>query len=139
MSGKYHLLLAFWGALFLASALILFVSVQSFSRSAGAIYPPFPGNETETENGESGENPAGGFFPGDDGGTQWSLILSTASAFISAAGFMATTYFAMRNDRRQTALTELDLQKLANEIERQRLEIDQLRRSQQNKDKLQQE
>lgn len=135
MSGKYRLLLAFWGALFLTSILILFVSMQSSGGDAGSILPPFPGNGTETENGGPGDKPGGGDLPVDDEETQWSLILSTVSAFISAAGFMATTYFAMRNDRRQAALTELEVQKLANEIERQRLEIDELRRSQQNQEK----
>ena len=129
MSGKYRLLLASWGALFLASTLILFVNLQSSSNDAGTILPPFPGFELGTE---EGDKPAGGDLRPEDGDTQWSLILSTASAFISAAGFMATTYFAMRNDHRQAALTELEVQKLAAEIERQRLEIDQLRRSQQN-------
>lgn len=131
MSGKYRLLLASWGALFLASTLILFVNLQSSSGDAGTILPPFPGFESGTE---EGDKPAGGDLLPEDGGTQWSLILSTASAFISAAGFMATTYFAMRNDHRQAALTELEVQKLAHEIERQRLEIDQLRRSQQNQE-----
>ena len=129
MSGKYRLLLASWGALFLASTLILFVNLQSSSNNAGTILPPFPGFELGTE---EGDKPVGGDLLTEDGDTQWSLILSTASAFISAAGFMATTYFAMRNDHRQAALTELEVQKLAAEIERQRLEIDQLRRSQQN-------
>ena len=77
--------------------------------------------------------PEGGDRPSEESGGQWSLILSTVSAFISAAGFMATTYFAMRNDRRQTALTELEIQKLANEVERQRLEIEDLRRKQEDR------
>lgn len=134
MSGKYRLLLAFWSALFLVSALILFVSLQSFSAGSGAKWPLFPGNGTESEIGGPGEKPEGE-LPADDAGSQWSLILSTVSALISAAGFMATTYFAMRNDGRQTALTDLEIQKLANEIERQRLEIDQMRRSQQKQEK----
>ncbi len=62
----------------------------------------------------------------------WTLLLAAVSAFISAAGFMTTTYFALRNDRRQVAQTELEIQSLALEIERQRLEIDRLRRLQQN-------
>lgn len=139
MSGKYRLLLASWGALFLVSTLILFVNLQSSSGDADMILPPFPGNELETEEGKPGDKPAGGDLLPEDGGAQWSLILSTASAFISAAGFMATTYFSMRNDHRQAALTELEVQKLANEIERQRLEIDQLRRSQQNQEEQPQE
>jgi hypothetical protein len=60
------------------------------------------------------------------------LLLAGVSALISAAGFMTTTYFALRSDRRQTAQTELEVQSLALEIERQRLEIDRLRRLQQN-------
>lgn len=126
MSGKYRLLLAFWSTLFLVSALILIVNIQAFSAGSGAELPLFPGNGAETENGGPGDKP-GGELPSNDAEIQWSLILSTISALISAAGFMATTYFAMRKDRRQTALTELEIQKLAQEIERQRLEIDQMR------------
>ena len=129
MSGKYRLLLAFWSALFFVSALILFVNLQSFSAGSGPKLPLFPGNGAQTETGGPGEKPEGE-LPAEDAGTQWSLILSTVSALVSAAGFMATTYFAMHNDRRQTALTDLEIQKLANEIERQRLEIDQMRRAQ---------
>ena len=139
MSGKYRLLLAFWGGLFIASALIMFISLQSFREAGENILPPFPGNGTETENDKPPIDKPGGEDVNDDGSSQWSLTLATVSAFISAAGFMATTYFAMRNDRRQSALTELEVQKLANEIERQRLEIDQLRRSQQDQEKSQQE
>jgi hypothetical protein len=136
MSGKYRLLLAFWSALFLVSALILFVNLQSLSTGSGVNLnlPLFPENGAETEIGVPGDKP-GGELPSDDSGSQWSLILSTVSALISAAGFMATTYFAMRNDRRQSALTELEIKKLANEIERQRLEIDQMRRAQQKQEK----
>jgi hypothetical protein len=139
MSGKYHLLLAFWGGLFVASALIMFVSLQSFREERGNVLPPFPIAPplAEIEDGAPTDKP-GSEDVGDEDSTQWSLVLATVSAFISAAGFMTTTYFAMRSDRRQAALTELEVQKLANEIERQRLEIDQLRRSQQNQEKSQQ-
>lgn len=134
MSGKYRLLLAFWSALFLASALILFINLQSLSTGGGVKLPLFPDNGLETDIGEPGDKP-GGELPSDDPGSQLSLLLSTVSALVSAAGFMATTYFAMRNDRRQSALTELEIKKLANEIERQRLEIDQMRRAQQEQEK----
>jgi hypothetical protein len=131
MSGKYRLLLAFWGALFLVSACIMLVSVRSFRQESEGALPPFPlpGLEIETEGAKPIEKPDEGVGE-EDVGAQWSLVLATVSAFISAAGFMATTYFALRNDRRQAALTELEVQKLANEIERQRLEINQLRRAQ---------
>jgi heme/copper-type cytochrome/quinol oxidase subunit 3 len=125
MSGKYRLLLAFWCALFFASALILFLSLQSLNSGGGRNLPLFPQNGTEI-NGSDDKPELD--FPADEPETQWSLILSTISVLVSSAGFMATTYFAMRNDRRQTALTELEIQKLANQIEQQRLEIDQMRR-----------
>ena len=114
--------------------MILFVNLQSLGAGSGVTLPIFPENGAETEIGEPGDKP-GGELPSDDSGSQWSLLLSTVSALISAAGFMATTYFAMRNDRRQSALTELEIKKLANEIERQRLEIDQMRRAQQKQEK----
>jgi hypothetical protein len=138
MSGKYRLLLAFWCALFLASALILFLSVQSLNTGGEGNLPLFPENGAETENNGSDDKPELD-LPPDGADTQWSLILSTISVLVSSAGFMATTYFAMRNDRRQTALTELEIQKLANQIERQRLEIDQMRRELSDQEKRSQE
>jgi hypothetical protein len=127
MSGKYRLLLAFWGALFLTSALILFLSLYSLNTGSTGDLPLFPENGTEIEiDGSDGKPDLE--LPIQNTGTQWSLILSTFSALVSAAGFMATTYFAMRKDQRQTVVTELEIKKLANEIERQRLELDQMRR-----------
>jgi hypothetical protein len=127
MSGKYRLLLAFWSALFLTSALILFLSFQSLNTGSEGDLPLFPENGTESDINEPDDKPVVE-LPLAGPGSEWSLILSTISVLVSAAGFMATTYFAMRNDRRQTAITELEIQKLANQIERQRLEIDQMRR-----------
>ncbi|MFL7837949.1 MAG: hypothetical protein ACK2T4_02000 [Candidatus Promineifilaceae bacterium] len=138
MSGKYRLLLAFWSALFFVSALILFTSVQSLNIGSEGNPPLFPEEGTESGNDDPGDKPIVE-LPVDRAKTQWSLILSTFSALVSAAGFMATTYFAMRTDRRQTAITELEIQKLANEIERQRLEIDQMRRELKDQKKEQQE
>lgn len=131
MSGKYRLLLAFWGGLFVTSALIMFVSLRSFPAENGGLLPSFPivppdGTETETDKPPIDKPGAGDDL--DDGNGRWTLALSAVSALISAAGFMATTYFALRNDRRQAALTELEVEKLIQEIERQRLEIERLRR-----------
>lgn len=131
MSGKYRVVLAFWGLLFLASSLIVLVSWRPSDRAVDGLQPPTtlpPGNGLESNVDDDGK-PAGGLVPVEDD-TQWSLYLAAASAFVSAAGFMTTTYFAMRNDRRQTALTQLQVQQLATEIERQRLEIDRLKREQ---------
>lgn len=139
MSGKYRYLLVFWGGLFFASALILFISLQSLREESGSLLPPFPivpSNGMETESGKPIDKPDGDVTE-EDGSSQWSLLLATVSAIVSAAGFIATTYFALRNDRRQSALTKLEVEKLANEIERQRLEIEQLRRSQEEQKKSQ--
>lgn len=129
MSGTYRLILAFWLGLFLVSLIILLMSLRSMDGS-GAILPPFPGNGQETSG--SDDRPESGDSSPEDPGGQWSLVLSTVSAIISAAGFMATTYFALRNDRRQSALAELEIQKLAHEVERQKLEIEKMKREQQN-------
>ncbi len=137
MSGKYRFLLLFWGGLFFVSALIMFISLQTFREESGSLLPPFPlvpPNGMETESGIPVDKPDDDLVV-DDGSSQWSLVLATVSAFVSAAGFIATTYFALRNDRRQSALTRLEVEKLANEIERQKLEIEQLRQSQEKKKK----
>lgn len=132
MSGKYRTLLAFWGLLFLTSSLILLVNWWLSGQASGTLQPPStrpPGNELESGIDDNGDKPIGGLVPIADEG-RWSLGLAAVSAFVSAAGFMTTTYFAMRSDRRQTALTQLQVQQLAHEIERQRLEIDRLKRDQ---------
>jgi hypothetical protein len=137
MSGKYRVILAFWGLLFLASSLIVLISWQPVDQGADSLQPPVtrpPGNNLESGVDNNEGKPAGGLVP-IEGEGQWSLFLAAASAFVSAAGFMTTTYFAMRNDRRQTTLTQLQVQQLATEIERQRLEIDRLKREQGSKKK----
>ncbi len=135
MSGKYRLLLAFWVGLFLVSLLMIAANLRPFYSEIGAELPSFPvwpSEESETEiikppidrpGVESGEV---------DSVARWSLVLAGISAFISAAGFMSATYFALRNDRREAAQTELEVQSLALEIERQRFEIARLRRLRQN-------
>ncbi|MFN2137665.1 MAG: hypothetical protein ACK2UK_17015 [Candidatus Promineifilaceae bacterium] len=128
MSGKSRLLLIFWGALFLISVLILFFNLRSLRMASGAILPPFPGDLVDLEDETTIDKPGNGLI--NDGDMGWSLLLSTVSALVSAAGFMATTYFAFRTDRRETRLAELEIAKMATEIERQRLEIEELRRAQ---------
>ncbi|MFN2254419.1 MAG: hypothetical protein ACK2U6_09255 [Candidatus Promineifilaceae bacterium] len=135
MSGKYRILLAFWFGLFIASVLIIGANLQPFGLEVGSELPSLPiwpseGSETEIIKPPIGRPECGGSEI--DAAARWSLLLAGVSALISAAGFMTTTYFALRSDRRQTAQTELEVQSLALEIERQRLEIDRLRRLQQN-------
>jgi hypothetical protein len=135
MSGKYRLLLAFWVGLFIASVLIIGANIRPFSLEIGSELPSLPiwpseGSETEIIKPPLDKPEGGG---GEvDAAAGWSLLLSGVSALISTAGFMTTTYFALRSDRRQAAQTELEVKSLALEIERQRLEIGQLRRLQQN-------
>ncbi len=127
MSGKYRLLLAFWGILFLASSLIVAISVVPLGGEIGGLFPKFILSEGGLE---LESKPGGDDIPVDVVQDWWSLVLAAVSAFISAAGFIATTYFAVRSDHRQSALTELQIQQLSNEIERQKLEIDRLKREQ---------
>jgi hypothetical protein len=129
MSAKYRLLLALWGGLFLASTLILLFNYQSLRSEPRVTLPALPDDGIETENGGLIDKPGVALLPVDEN-MQWSLTLSTISAVISAAGFIATTYFALRSDRRQAALTELEIKKLNTEIERQKLEIEELRLAQ---------
>jgi len=126
MFGKYRVvLLVFWGILLLVSLLALALGLQRASRPIEVSLPPL----LQPEAGEDGGPAAGG----DEGAAQeasWTLALSVFTAVISAAGFIGTTFFALRSDRRQAALHDLQVANLRAEIERQELEIERLWREQ---------
>lgn len=125
MFGKYQALLWFWGILLLAALLVLSIGAWQWSQSAGFTSGPLP---IQPETGEDGD-PKPGIEVGEPD-APWMLGLSIVTAVISAAGFMGTTFFALRTDRRQAALHELQLANLRAEIELQALEIERLRRAQ---------
>lgn len=122
MSFKYARLLVFWGVIFVISLFLIFTGFgNAFSSdSNGLDHPAVPeidGKPDETE-------------------TNWSLILGVVTAVTSGAGFMATTIFALRDDRRESELHELQVKNLKREIEQKDLEIEKLRQEQEPYDRL---
>lgn len=130
MFGKYRTLLIFWASLLLVSLVALFWGLRQMQSGSNLLVPPIT-PPLQPEDGTEGKPPVGIGGDGDDAGAiPWALILSAATAVVSAAGFVGTTFFALRADRRDTALHDLQIASLRAEIERQELEIARLRRDQ---------
>lgn len=122
MPGKHGKLLLLWGALFAFSLLFLLLNVGLLRRTEGIlVFPPL--DQPSGEPGEEEPPPEGAY-------RAWSIVLGVVAAVTSAGGFIATTFFALREDRRESALHELQLEKLKREIEQKDLEIAELRREQ---------
>jgi len=120
MSGKYSKLLIFWGVLFVLSLLFIFTglgpSFQSAAESSNGFDKPTVGPD-------EGEVPEETAF-------NWGMVLAVVTAVASGGGFIATTYFAIREDRRDAAIHQLQIESLQKEIEHKDLEIARLRQEQ---------
>lgn len=114
MSLRYAKLLIFWGVIFIVSLFLIFTGFGN----------DFPLGSTGSDQSplvpEEGEAP-------DDEGSNWNLILAVVTAVTSGAGFVVTTIFALRDDRRESALHQLEIENLKREIEHKDLEIEKLR------------
>ncbi|MDX1414066.1 MAG: hypothetical protein R3293_07735 [Candidatus Promineifilaceae bacterium] len=121
MSLRYARLLIFWGVAFVIS---LFLIITGFG-SSFSTRDPHSSNGLDKPNAvpDDGDEPEGEE-------TNWNLILGIVTAITSGAGFVATTYFALREDRREAAIHELEIKNLKQEIEQKNLEIERLRRDQ---------
>lgn len=120
MSRKYRVLLFFWAALFALSMLFVFTGVGSlFLSGAGGG----DGLDQPNVDPEAPTQPAREEF-------NLSIVLAAITAVASGGGLIATTYFALRDDRRETALHQLQIESLKKEIEHKDLEIARLRRKQ---------
>lgn len=122
MSGKYAKLLLFWGILFGIAVGITLISWQSLASSGdgrppGIIEPP-------PEEGE-----------GEGGTGSINLILGVLTALTSAGGFIVTTIFALREDRRDSTMHQLQIEQLKREIEQKDLELDEMRQEKKDRDK----
>ncbi len=105
MSGKYSKLLLFWSLLFIVSVLIAIIAWNRADFSFDGR-PPEPGEAEISLN----------------------IILGVISAITSAGGFIVTTYFALREDRRDKSMHDLQIEKLKREIEEKDLELERLRK-----------
>ena len=117
MSRKYSKLLLFWGVLFVLSLLFIFTglgtSFQSGTDSTNGLDKP-------TVDPGEGEKPVETAF-------NWGMVLAVVTTIASGGGFIATTYFAIRDDRRDAELHQLQIDSLMKEIEYKDLEIAKLR------------
>lgn len=120
MSAKYAKLFLFFGVLFL-------LSLASIFHGLGAWQTGSPGFESGLE--QPHVDPEDIFTPARDS-LNLSMVLALVTAVASGGGFIATTYFAMRDDRRQAALHRLQIQSLRQEIVHKDLEIKRLRQEQ---------
>ena len=119
MSGRYKTLLVFWTILFLFSSAVIFINMRALQGSDWSAIAP----ETPDSKPEEGE-PAGSSPP------LWSTVLAVVTAIASGGGFIVTTIFALRNDRRESTLYQLQIENLQKEIEHKDLEIKRMRREQ---------
>jgi len=120
MSLRYVKLLVFWGVVFVLSLVFIFTGLDTpFSSESESS----PGSDKPITDPEGGDKP-------EDTGPSWNIILGVVTAVTSGAGFMATTIFALRDDRRDATLHELQIKNLKKEIEQKDLEIENLRRDQ---------
>lgn len=118
MSGKYSKLLIFWGVLFVLSLFFIFTGLGPSQPSAAD-----GSNELHRPNvdPEEGDKP-------QESAANWGMVLAVVTAVASGGGFIATTYFAIREDRRDAAIHQLQIKSLKKEIEHKDLEIARLRR-----------
>ncbi len=129
MSGKYRKLLVFWGVVLVLALAFTFVNwrvyqVGSWLPDGGAIIPPDDNEGIETGDGD--EDLPTIVIPSDTE-RLINLVLSAATALAAAGGFLVTTYFAAREDRRESEMHDLEVDKLKREIQKKELEIQKLR------------
>jgi len=118
MSGKYAKQFLFWGVLFVLSLYFIFIGLG-------------PSIQNEIGELENLDKPT--VNPEDTGwprvaGFNWGMALAVLTAVASGGGFVATTFFALREDRRDAALHELQVETLKREITHKDLEIARLKR-----------
>ncbi|MCA9994395.1 MAG: hypothetical protein KDE56_01530 [Anaerolineales bacterium] len=121
MSRNHTVRMFFFGTLFLVSlfSLLIFVLPKGLGQATAPGDKPNISGEGETVVEEE---------RGFDLGT----VLSVITAVISGLGFVFTTFFAYREDRRAAALHQIQLANAQKELARKDLEIEELRRRLQN-------
>lgn len=121
MSRTNRVLLIFWAVLLGLSLLSVALNVSQI-RIAGEVGP------AEPPTGEDNGKPTTDLD--EPGADTLNLVLAVITAVASAGGFITTTIFTLREDRRDTARYELEIENLRKEIEHKKLEIVRLKREQ---------
>lgn len=118
MFRKYLKNLIIFGGLFALSVLLLFLT---FYFNEDLTFPRF-----NVLPGRPGD-------PGESAASSLPVILSAITALVSAGGFVFSSIFAYREDRRATELHSLQLERLKRELQQKELEIQNLSRQLQEK------
>lgn len=113
MFRKYLQNLVFFGALFALSGLLLFLT---FYFNEDLVFPRYGAPA-----GRPGD-------PGESAASSLPIILSVVTAIVSAGGFIFSTVFAYREDRRAAQLHSLEIKRLNQELRQKELEIERLSR-----------
>lgn len=130
MSNRLRILRLFWILIFALSLAIIALNWNGFSQieespSTDGAPSGLPGDTSTTEPGETdGEFESVEFR---DPNRALNLFLATITAAASVGGFLVTTFFSMRDDRRAGALHALELRNLQQELKQRELEIERLK------------
>lgn len=111
MFRKYLQNLVFFGALFALSGLLLFLT---FYFNEDLVFPRYGAPA-----GRPGD-------PGESAASSLPIILSVLTAVVSVGGFVFSTVFAYREDRRASQLHSLEVERLKRELQQKELEIKRL-------------
>lgn len=113
MPRKYLKNLVVFGALFALSVLALLLT---FYFNEELLFPRY--GVLSGRPGDPGESPT----------TSLPIILSVVTALVSAGGFLFSTIFAYREDKRATQLHSLEIERLKRELQEKELAIERLSR-----------
>ena len=120
MSRKHTIRLFLFGTLFLASlfSLLYYALPRGLDPTAET-----PNQGILSTSGEDG----GGRVPIKEGVVDYGTVISVATAVITGLGFVFTTFFAFREDRRASELHALEIANAKRELAQKELEIEELR------------
>lgn len=127
MSRRATTFLIIWGVLLIASLLFLSLTISDLLEQR-VLVPPnaLPDMDSPADSDGSG---AGVVVVPVDPGETLRLVLSVITTIATAGGFVATTIFALRQDRRESGLYRLQLENLKREITQKDLEIARLQQA----------
>ena len=127
MSRRSSVFLVIWGVLLVLSLLFLALNIKGLLEQRVLVSPnALP--DVDTPAGSDGPGEGVVVVPVDRGETV-SLVLSVITTAATAAGFIATTVFALRQDRRETGLYQLQIENLRRDIAQKDLEIERLQQA----------
>ena len=116
MFGKHTIRLFLFGTLFLAS---LF-SLLYYALPRG-LDPTAPTSINGLQGTDDGDDQI------KEGEVDYGTVISVVTAVITGLGFIFTTFFAFREDRRASELHQLEIETAKRELAQKELEIEELR------------